>query len=128
RAYSALASSALLPLVFVVGKRLSGDTTGLVAGACAAGAALSIQASHFGTVDSAVSLAGVTLLWLSLRIFDHARLRPRVAAGAVLGLAMATKLTAASFILIPRLAQLLRARRDGTGDSPGATVRTLLLL
>lgn len=108
RGWSALASTALLPLVFVVGRRLWGPAAGLVAAACTAGAALLIQAAHFGTVDSAVTLGGAVLLWAALRIAAGGGARWYGLAGVVLGLAVATKLTAGSFVLLPLLAHLLR--------------------
>src|SRR5438270_5542078 len=52
RAWSASVSVAILPLLFVIGRRMWGAWAGLVAAACAAGAALLIQAAHFGTVDT----------------------------------------------------------------------------
>jgi hypothetical protein len=104
RAWSALESVAMLPLIFVAGRRLGGAAVGLTAAACAAGAALLIQAAHFGTVDTALTLAGVALLALSLRILDGAGRRVVVLSGGVLGLALATKLTAATFVLLPLLA------------------------
>ena len=108
RTYSALASTALLPLVFLVGRQLWGVGAGLVAAACTAGAALLIQAAHFGTVDTLVTLAGVTLLWAALGIAAGGGARLYAFAGVVLGLAVATKLTAGSFVLLPLLAHLLR--------------------
>ena len=120
RAWSALASTAMLPLVFAVGQRLWGTGAGLVAAACTAGAALLIQAAHFGTVDTAVTLAGVALLWAALHIAAGGGRRWYIVAGAVLGLALATKLTAGSFVVLPLLAHLLRG--------PGGPGRQRLLL
>src|SRR5689334_13796888 len=59
RTYSALASTLLLPVVFAVGRRLWGTGAGLIAAACTASAALLIQAAHFGTVDTGITLAGM---------------------------------------------------------------------
>jgi hypothetical protein len=96
----------MLPLIFLVGRRLWNATGGLLAASLAACAPLLIQAAHFGTVDSMVTLAAVATLWLSLRIVDGARLWAVPAAGLVIGLAIATKLTAASFLLMPAVACL----------------------
>lgn len=112
RAFSALASTAMLPLVFAVGRRIWGMWAGLLAASLTAGAALLIQAAHFGTVDTAITLAGVTLLWASLRILAGAGRGWYIFSGVILGLAVATKLTAASFLLLPLLSHLLMRKRN----------------
>jgi 4-amino-4-deoxy-L-arabinose transferase-like glycosyltransferase len=113
RFYAALCGTLMLPLVFQVGRRLWGVTPGLVAASLAAGAPLLIQSAHFGTVDTMIALAGVAILWLSLRIADGGT-GILVAAAVVLGLAIATKLTAASFVVMPTLAFLMpRVRYAG---------------
>src|SRR5207249_2109119 len=96
RFYSALAGTALLPVVFACGRRLWSVGAGLLAACCAAGAPLLIQAAHFGTVDGMITLAGAATLLISLRITAGAGLRAYLLAGIVLGLAAATKLTAIS--------------------------------
>lgn len=112
RFYSALCSTLMLPLVFQVGRRLWGVASGLVAASLAAGAPLLIQAAHFGTVDTMVTLAGVAVLWLSLRIVDGGGTGTLVAEAFVIGLAVATKLTAASFLVMPTLAYLTPGARS----------------
>ena len=85
RACSALAGTLLLPVVFAVGRRLWGTGAGLIAAACTAGAALLIQAAHFGTVDTAITLAGMLLLWIALHILAGGGRRWYAFAGVVLG-------------------------------------------
>lgn len=114
RLYSALVETALIPLVFVVGRRAFRSAgAGLLASALTAGAALLIQAAHFGTVDSLLTLFGVALLWISMRISRSPDVRWYVLAGVVLGMALATKLTSATYIVMPLLAHLLRKRERG---------------
>jgi 4-amino-4-deoxy-L-arabinose transferase-like glycosyltransferase len=112
RFYAALCSTLMLPIVFQVGRRLWGVTPGLVAASLTAAAPLLIQAAHFGTVDSMVTLAAVAILWLSLRIADGGGNRTLLATAVVLGLAVATKLTAASFLVMPTIALLAPAARS----------------
>ncbi|HMA36681.1 MAG TPA: glycosyltransferase family 39 protein, partial [Chloroflexia bacterium] len=114
RAYSAVASTLLLPLVFLVGRRLWGTTAGLRAAAFTAAAALLIQAAHFGTVDTAVTLAGVALCWTALRIAEGGGRKFYLLGGMILGLAIATKLTAASFVLFLVLAHFQRPPAERT--------------
>ncbi|MEP6775300.1 MAG: glycosyltransferase family 39 protein, partial [Chloroflexota bacterium] len=111
RFYAALCSTLMLPLVYLLGRRLWGVASGLVAASLAAGAPLLIQAAHFGTVDTMITLAGVAILWLTLRFVDGGGQGTLLATAVVLGLAIATKLTAASFLVIPTLAYLMPAAR-----------------
>lgn len=110
RTYSALASTALLVLVYLAGRRLWGPGAGWLAAACAAAAPLLIQAAHFGTIDTAIALAAIALLWCALQIAAGGGARWYLLAGIVLGLALATKLSAASFLILPILAHVLRPR------------------
>jgi hypothetical protein len=112
RALSALASTATLLLLFLVGRQLWGRGAGLVAAALGAGSVLLVQAAHFGTVESLLSLQVTALLLLSLRIADGAGRSTYALAGVVWGLALATKLTAASFLLLPLVAHVVRRTKD----------------
>lgn len=111
RFYAALCGTFMLPLVFLIGRRLWGVTAGLVAASLAAGAPILIQSAHFGTVDTMVALAGVAILWLSLRTIDAGGTGTLLTTAVVLGVAVATKLTAASFLVMPTLAYLLPSAR-----------------
>ena len=111
RFYSALESTLILPLLFDIGRRLWSVWAGLIAAACGAGAALLIQAAHFGTVDTLLTLEGMCVLWASLRIASEPRPRWYALAGVALGLAVATKLTGATLVLMPLLAHFVRSRR-----------------
>lgn len=115
RFYSALESALIMPVVFLIGRRFWGVAAGLVASVGVAGAPLLIQAAHFGAVDTLVTLAGITLLWLSLKIGDGASMGTYLVTGLVLGLAAATKLTALSFLLMPAIACFFGSGRD-TGE------------
>ncbi|MGI8589149.1 MAG: ArnT family glycosyltransferase [Chloroflexia bacterium] len=110
RAYSALASAATLLVVFLVGRRLWGRHAGLLAAGFLAASALAIQQAHFGTVDSALTLAGALLLLSALNIAETGRTRHYLISGLILGLALAVKLSAASFIILPLVAHLSRSR------------------
>ena len=101
RAVSALASTATLLLLFAVGRRLWGEWAGLLAAAFGAGAVLLIQAAHFGTVESLLALEAVGLLLVSLHIAGGGGRRAYAVAGVLWGLALATKLTAVSFVVMP---------------------------
>jgi 4-amino-4-deoxy-L-arabinose transferase-like glycosyltransferase len=122
RFYSALAGTLIIVMVFLVGRRLWSATAGVIAAALAASAPLLIQAAHFGTVDTSITLAGVTILWLSLKIYDGGGAGTFIACAVVLGLAIATKLTAVSFLIMPAIGYFLGHARP---TSIGAATRTV---
>jgi 4-amino-4-deoxy-L-arabinose transferase-like glycosyltransferase len=116
RAYSALASTLTILVVYAIGRRLWNAWTGVLAAALLAGTALAIQSAHFGTVDTILTLEAALMLLVSLRLAEDGRRRWYVLAGIILGFGLATKLTSASFLLLPLLAHLAHIRvQDSSG-------------
>jgi 4-amino-4-deoxy-L-arabinose transferase-like glycosyltransferase len=103
RVATALVSVAAVPLVCLAGARLLGRAAGLLAGALLAVAFLPVFYAHQALNDA----AGLTPLALGLYgaagVLRHGRRRDYALAGAGLGLAWATKYTAA-IVLLPLLA------------------------
>ena len=63
-----------------------------------------------------MTLAAVAMLWLSLKVADGGGIGTLVITAMLLGLALATKLTAASFLVMPTIALLVpsgRSSREG---------------
>ena len=69
-----------------------------------------IQFAHFGTTESLLMLSFTALVFYSLRIFEKGKNLPLFKISFFLGLGIATKITAASFIFIPALAFILSKR------------------
>ncbi|HET7076363.1 MAG TPA: glycosyltransferase family 39 protein [Chloroflexia bacterium] len=116
RAYSALASTLTILVVYAAGRRLWNAWAGVLAAGLLAGAALAIQSAHFGTVDTILTLEAALMLLVSLHLAADGGRRWYVLAGIILGLGLATKLTAASFLLMPLLAHLAHIRiADASG-------------
>ncbi|MBI4336335.1 MAG: glycosyltransferase family 39 protein, partial [Chloroflexi bacterium] len=115
RALSALADTLTVLLVFLLGARLFGRRTGLLAAAFAAFAVLHIQLSHFYTVDTLLTLLVVLAVLAMVPVAARGSLRAAALAGAFTGLALATKFSAAPLLLPLGLAPLLYAV-SGTGD------------
>jgi hypothetical protein len=126
RGLSALFSTVTLLLLFLVGRRLWGAGGGLLAAAFGAGAALAVQAAHFGTVESLLAMEGAAILLLSLHIADGAGRGTYALAGVVWGLAVATKLTAASFLVMPLVGHVVRTADGGrSAEDDGFVGRVL---
>lgn len=113
RAVSALFGALAVGLVALLGRRLYGERTGLLAAALLLGSALHLQASHFGTNDVVLASLVLLVLWLLVRAAQTGSLRFFASAGLVAGLALATKVSAAPVALPAAVAALLVGRRDG---------------
>ena len=114
RALAALADTASVAMLFVIGRRMYGLRTGLLAAALTALAVIHIQHAHFYRPEPFTVLASLASLWAMLRLIDARRRRDAVLLGVMVGLAMATKISVAPLIL-PLLLTLLWVARDRAG-------------
>jgi len=126
RALSATLGSATVVVVFRIGQRLWGDAAGLVAAFFLGVAFLHVRDSHFGTTDVAMTF----LIMLSISLLLDAHLEDRrskfVMAGAVAGLAAATKYNAVLLPVVMLASQILRALELPTGRLRAALDRRWL--
>ncbi len=87
-------------VVFLLGRRLSGDIAGLIAAALYTFAVLPIQLSHFFTVDVWLSFFVATTLYFAIRFVDQPSLARAMVVGIPVGMAFATKASVPS-LLVP---------------------------
>ncbi|KAA0250405.1 MAG: hypothetical protein EDX89_22810 [Acidobacteria bacterium] len=113
RALSALWGAAAVVLVCLLGRRLYGERAGLLAGALLLASALHVQTSHFATNDVALTTLVLACLLLLERASETGSLAAFGGAGAVLGLSLATKVSALPLLLPLALAAFLFARGSG---------------
>ncbi|MBZ0272281.1 glycosyltransferase family 39 protein [bacterium] len=128
RAVSIAFGAATIALAFAVTRRLFGERAGVVAAAMAASVPYLVIFDARVGQEAILGAAGLGVLWLSVRLGDSATRRGAVFAGAglgaVFGLALATKETAAAFAILPVAAMIDRHRR---GDAlPGAGLAAAL--
>ncbi|MBA7681077.1 hypothetical protein ES703_89405 [subsurface metagenome] len=98
RGMAAVFDTGTVLLIYLLGRRLYNHRTGLLAAILAAFAVLSIQQTHFCTVDSMLTFFVVLTVLFSARVINNSSRRTLWAAvpiGLSLGLAIATKLTGA---------------------------------
>jgi len=114
-------------VLFLLGRRLFGSRTGLLAASLLAVCVFPVQNAHFATNDIPLSALVLLALYLAVRAVDGGRLGHTVAAGAVAGLALATKVSAAPLMLPLGLVAVLRwaprrawGRLLGWGAAAGA--------
>ena len=93
RGLSALADTATVALVYLLGARLYGRREGLLAAILVALAVLHVQLSHFFAVDTIMAACAVAAVYLLARVAKEGRTRDSLAAGVVIGLGIATKVT-----------------------------------
>ena len=125
RALSALADTATVALVYMLGARLYGRREGLLAAILVTLAVLHVQLSHFFAVDTIMAACAVSALYLLSRVAREGRTRDSLAAGAIVGLGIATKVT-----LLPIYGAFLMAHAiyalgllDGDDEGRGLTER-----
>ena len=95
RGLSALADTATVALVYLLGARLYGRREGLLAAILVTLAVLHVQLSHFFAVDTIMAACAVAAVYLLARVAREGRTRDSLAAGVVIGLGIATKVTLA---------------------------------
>ena len=114
RALAALADTASVGMMFVIGRRVYGQWTGLLAAALTAFAVIHIQHAHFYRPEPFTVLASLGALWAMLRLIETRRWRDALLLGIMVGLAMATKIAVAP-ILLPLLLTFLWLAKDRSG-------------
>ena len=129
RALSALADLVTLGLLFRLAWRVSHDRrVVLLAGFLYAVAVLPIQQAHFFTVDSLATCLATATLVLLVEVQSALKTRHFAWAGALLGLALATKIASALLVLVAAAVvgeALLRAWKQA-GVSRALLVESLL--
>ncbi|MBM2811245.1 MAG: putative rane protein [Chloroflexi bacterium] len=119
RVLSALADLLTICFVFLIGRRLFDTRVGLLAALLAAFTALQIQASHFFTAESTVTLFTAAAFYFALRAAQTGGMRDWAFVGVATGLAVASKITALMFgvvILAAAWAYWYRTRQVDTDE------------
>ena len=109
RVISALADFATVVLVFLLGSMAYGRRVGLIAAGLVATAVIHVQLSHFFAVDTLLTLFVVGGLYFLVRVARHGRTGDSVAAGALIGLGLATKVSIAPLLGAFALAHVMYA-------------------
>ncbi len=121
RALSATLGTATVLLVFAIARRLWGSATGLVAALFLTLAFLHVRDSHFGTTDITMTFLAMAAIALLLRAHDTRRAGLFVAAGALAGLAAATKYNGVLLFVPLAASAVIHAL-----DAPGGRIAALL--
>jgi hypothetical protein len=117
----ALLASASVPLLYLAGRVLFGQTVGLLAGLLLAVNFLHVHLSHFGLNDIPATFFLVAALVPTARLLERPTGQRFLVAGLLSGLAAATKYNFGIVLVVPAAVWLLLASRGGLS-------RRLLLL
>lgn len=99
RFFSAFFSSLTLIPVFFLSKKLFKTTTAFFATIFWTFTVSSIQLAHFATTESLLTLQGVTLVYLSLLLFEKLTWKKTILSAVIFGISLATKTSAFLFVL-----------------------------
>ena len=129
RTLAGLADVGSVWLLYLIGRRMYGKWTGILAAAFTTFAVIHIQHAHFYRPEPFTVLASLGALWAMLRFIDSGRARDAALLGALVGLAMAPKVSVAP-ILAPLVLTFLwvakdRAQREWTQLRPGDIARVV---
>ena len=127
RTLAGLADVGSVWLLYLIGRRMYGRWTGILAAAFTTFAVIHIQHAHFYRPEPFTVLASLGALWAMLRFIDSGRARDAAMLGALVGLVMAPKVSVAP-ILAPLVLTFLwvakdRAQREWAQFRPGDIAR-----
>ena len=129
RFWSAMAGLISIFFVYLLGKKLINVSGGLMAAAITAFFPGLIQASHFGTTESLLTCFYLAITHYSLKIYQEKKITSFIASGLFLGLALATKISAAIFVFLPLTAVIINLKKEkGSIKNQITGLVTLVLL
>jgi YYY domain-containing protein len=126
----ALADTATIYLVFLIGRRLYGSWAGLLAAALTAFTVLHIQLAHFFAVDPVSTTFTLLALYGAILMYDRRSVGASVLTGVGIGLAVGSKYSAlpiAAAALVAVVLSVLRADPDERGAVRRLALRNLVI-
>ncbi len=107
----ALVGTATIPLAYLLGKRLYGQWSGVVAGVLIATSVMHVQMSHQARHWVPVSFLTLVILWVSLDLAEKGRRRDYWLSGLLVGLTAATSFNGFLLMLLPLIAHGMHLRK-----------------
>ena len=122
RIISVIADTATVATVFFVGSAIYGRREGLLAAALVALSVIHIQLSHFFAVDTIAALTVVITIFFLIRVAKNGRKQDSLAAGCIVGMGLATKISIAPILLSFGMAHLIYCLNQYDGDNSNKIV------
>lgn len=110
RFISALVSSLTIPLVYITGKKMFSKKVGIIASVLIAFSPSLIQTAHFAVTESFLTFFVILILLSSLNL-KQSSLKKYIKSGFLLGISIAAKTAALSFLVIPVTACILWTKK-----------------
>ncbi len=107
RIYSAFLATLLIPLLYLLGKRLHSPGSGLLASFFALTSVGLTQFSHFGTFELWLTFFSALLLLLCLDLGHKVTVHRLFVTGLVLGILLSVKVTSLALLPLPIIAMLM---------------------
>lgn len=104
RIYSVLLSILMLPIIFMIGKKIKNKTVGILSAFLAIFSVGLIQFSHFSTFEIWLTFFSLILFYLSLLLMEKIRLQTIIFAGIIMGVLVAIKVSSIILLPIPAIA------------------------
>lgn len=116
----ALADTASVYLLFLLGRRLYGAWAGLLAAALSAFTVLQIQLAHFFAVDPISATFVFLALYASILLAERRNASAALMTGLAIGLAVACKFSALPIVAAPAVALMIHRAETDQGESSSA--------
>lgn len=126
RAVSATLGTATVPMLYLLGRRVSSPRSAAAAALFLATAFLHVRDSHFGVTDVATTFLVVCAVHFLMKALQEDRFMDFALAGLLAGLASSTKYNAA-LLVVPMVVALVAARSGRPGDARRTVMRAVLL-
>jgi hypothetical protein len=101
RTFSAFFATLLIPILFLLGRKLKNETTGLLGAFLATTSIGFTQFSHYGTFEMWLTFFGVLLFWICLSYFHKPKTQTIIFASITFGILVAIKVTSLALFPIP---------------------------
>jgi 4-amino-4-deoxy-L-arabinose transferase-like glycosyltransferase len=125
RSISAALGTATIPLVYLIARRVSGRTAGLLAAVLTAAGVLHLRDSHFFSVDVSLTFFSILAWLLMFEVALTGATRAYAATGAAIGAALLCKYSAAFLLPLTLVAHLCAPGRPPRAAPWRAWVRWL---
>ncbi|MCK5316706.1 MAG: glycosyltransferase family 39 protein, partial [Anaerolineales bacterium] len=128
RAVSGISDLVSILLIYLIGERLFNRRVGILAALFTALSVLLIQHAHFFVVDPLANVFILAGLYFSVRVIGQGRLSDYLLFGVMLGLAVASKISAAPLAVVVALAGLTNILCAPSDQRSAVFSRTLTFL
>lgn len=126
RIFSALYATLIIPLIYLLGKKIKDKTTGIIAAVLGTFSVGFIQFSHFGTFEMWTAFFATVQLLLAIIYFEKGSKKSFYGLLLVTGILASVKISNLALLLIPTISIL--ARTYSKGVSKKSLLKTFLLL